>query len=115
MSHCPQCFSFQPGRQGLWCNPCRAALMRRTRKRYCQLSPEERKKSNARAYANSEQRRGKISPVDCQRCGNPKAQKHHPDYSKPLKVIWLCRKCHNLIHREETTKQFLQFINNLTR
>lgn len=26
-------------------------------------------------------------------------QRHHPDYSEPLKVIILCRNCHNSIHR----------------
>lgn len=33
----------------------------------------------------------------CEACGLPKKlYKHHPDYSKPLLVIWLCRTCHDL-------------------
>lgn len=35
----------------------------------------------------------------CLVCGNPKAEGHHKDYSKPYEVQWLCRKHHYAIHR----------------
>lgn len=36
-----------------------------------------------------------IKPKNCSRCnGTKKIQAHHPDYSKPLMVIWLCHICH---------------------
>lgn len=25
---------------------------------------------------------------------------HHPDYTKPLRVIWRCAKCHSKIHKK---------------
>lgn len=35
----------------------------------------------------------------CFKCGSiENLEKHHPDYSKPLEIITLCRKCHTLIH-----------------
>lgn len=34
----------------------------------------------------------------CRDCGAEKVQAHHPDYSKPLDVIWLCRRCHVAEH-----------------
>lgn len=41
-------------------------------------------------------------PNACERCGDPawkwKLQAHHPDYTKPLAVIWLCTPCHVEIH-----------------
>ena len=40
-------------------------------------------------------------PATCTHCGNPSPetiQGHHPDYRKPLEVIWLCKKCHRLEH-----------------
>ena len=34
----------------------------------------------------------------CEKCANPKSEAHHPDYSKPLDVMWLCRRCHRIEH-----------------
>ncbi len=46
-------------------------------------------------------RDGKIArPNACSNCGaSVKPEGHHPDHSKPLEVVWLCRACHKLIHR----------------
>lgn len=40
--------------------------------------------------------RGKlIKPSECSKCHRKiKLTAHHPDYSKPLEVIWLCYECH---------------------
>lgn len=35
--------------------------------------------------------------LPCQVCGDPKSQAHHPDYSKPLAVEWLCFKHHRQV------------------
>jgi hypothetical protein len=35
------------------------------------------------------------APALCEGCGLPKKlEKHHPDYSKPLLVVWFCKPCH---------------------
>lgn len=33
-------------------------------------------------------------PAVCQLCGSSDPEAHHPDYSRPLDVLWLCRMCH---------------------
>jgi hypothetical protein len=35
-----------------------------------------------------------LVPQPCEVCGATKVEKHHPDYSKPLEVRWLCREHH---------------------
>ena len=38
-------------------------------------------------------------PKKCNRCGKKRIlQGHHPNYNKPLKILWLCYKCHYQIH-----------------
>lgn len=55
-------------------------------------------KMNARAYARVYLSRGKLTKPDtCERCSNA-PQMHHPDYSQPLLVRWLCRVCHLAEH-----------------
>lgn len=42
---------------------------------------------------------GKLKrPQKCSSCGGKNPEGHHPDYNKPLEVIWLCKRCHSDIH-----------------
>ena len=43
---------------------------------------------------------GKIKRQPCSKCGVAKADAHHEDYSKPMEIVWLCRKCHKARHAE---------------
>lgn len=46
-------------------------------------------------------RDGKLTVQPCERCGyGVGVHAHHEDYSKPLDVNWLCKKCHGQRHRE---------------
>ena len=40
---------------------------------------------------------GKLTELPCIICGN-KAEAHHPDYSRPLDVVWLCKPHHKETH-----------------
>lgn len=37
---------------------------------------------------------GKIKKEPCSICGNTNSEAHHEDYSRPLYVIWFCKKHH---------------------
>jgi hypothetical protein len=58
-------------------------------------------KAKARATLGVYLRRGKVQKKPCEHpgCGKTTVQAHHPDYSKPLDVVWLCRPHHNALHR----------------
>lgn len=47
---------------------------------------------------------GKIAKTPCEICGEERAFAHHDDYGEPLKVRWLCRKCHEEWHKNNTPK-----------
>jgi len=41
-------------------------------------------------------------PGNCQHCQqSARVEAHHADYSRPLEVVWLCRKCHGQTHRKD--------------
>ena len=37
----------------------------------------------------------------CERCGVARADRHHDDYTRPLDIRWLCRRCHIAEHVEQ--------------
>ena len=47
----------------------------------------------ARVAVQNAVRRGKLTKGICH-CGATKVEAHHPDYSQPLSVEWLCRGHH---------------------
>ncbi len=44
---------------------------------------------------------GVIKRQNCEVCGENNGSAHHPDYSKPLEVVWLCQKHHSEVHRKD--------------
>lgn len=44
-----------------------------------------------------------LKPSVCSACGGApgRIEAHHPDYAKPLEVMWLCSLCHGAEHRRE--------------
>ncbi len=41
---------------------------------------------------------GTLQKEPCRDCGATNVQAHHPDYSRPLLVVWLCAPCHAIEH-----------------
>ena len=61
-------------------------------------------KTNCKNLLNNAVRDGKvIKTYSCQFCGTSGVtiHGHHPDYTKPLEVMWLCAACHSRQHRLE--------------
>lgn len=56
-----------------------------------------RDKISARGKLRRAMLKGLITKTLCS-CGNPSVEAHHPDYSKPLEVTWLCIPCHRKLH-----------------
>jgi hypothetical protein len=62
------------------------------KKRWTERNPEKRKAHHAVSNAI---RDGKLHRQPCEVCGETKAEAHHDDYSRPLKVRWLCNLHHH--------------------
>jgi len=57
-------------------------------------------KVTARLLVYAALKKGILYKAPCEVCGSKKVQGHHEDYSKPLKVRWLCPKHHKMEHRK---------------
>ncbi|KKL87003.1 hypothetical protein LCGC14_1939050 [marine sediment metagenome] len=65
--------------------------------KYKKASP---KKTKAVSVVNNALRDGRLFKKPCP-CGETKVEGHHPDYNKPLEVIWLCKECHIHEHKKK--------------
>ena len=84
-----------------YCRECHAAYMREWRKTH-PPSPKQIERNKSRQLARISKHRGKLIPELCWVCGTTQnIEIHHPDYSKPLQVIWLCQPCHITLTNEQ--------------
>jgi len=64
-------------------------------------------RSKAHSAVTGARQRGKLTPKPCNQCGADKrVDAHHDDYTKPLDVVWLCRKCHRKLHASAGERPF---------
>ena len=87
--------------------PLSAENKRTTHDRHREKYPE---KSVAHNVLSNAIRDGKITRQPCIVCGDPKSDGHHEDYSKPLDVMWLCRKHHAEHHVQRRREQRLAIL-----
>ena len=96
---CSRCKAAPKRSGGVWCLGCHAAYLRAWRAAnpeppHSKLDPVERLKRNARKRVLMRITRGSMKRLPCEVCGEPKSESHHPDYSKPLDVVFLCKRHH---------------------
>jgi hypothetical protein len=73
----------------------------RTGNKQSSISKEEaRKRHNARRVTQKAIMKGLLIKQPCFVCGDLQAEAHHPDYSTPMAVSWLCRSHHYQVHEE---------------
>lgn len=69
---------------------------RRAHKKQKEMYPN---KAKTRYAVSNAVRDGRLFKSPCEVCGKLKVEAHHPDYSKPLDVMWLCTKHHKEWHK----------------
>lgn len=74
-------------------------------KAYRRRHPERMRAHNAAARDGSIQKASCCSRCQRQR----KLEKHHPDYSQPRLIVWLCKPCHAVADRERRAAESLGF------
>lgn len=80
-----------------YCRLCRNAYARSHRKPYREFSSQERLRARCRSKTTVAVQRGLLVRGPCAICGAEPVQAYHPDYAKPLEVVWLCRAHHRAL------------------
>jgi len=87
-----------------WCINCRRQRWARRRilkdKKLYHTNQRFRRQRRAYHILRYAVRVGKIVRQPCRDCGSRgRVHGHHPDYTKPLLVVWLCSPCHAAEHK----------------
>lgn len=77
-------------------------LVNKIKYKWIKNNPEKRR---AHIAVGNAIKSGKLVRQSCESCGELKTEAHHDDYSKPLDVRWLCKKCHTKHHHSSELKQ----------
>jgi hypothetical protein len=64
---------------------------------YAAQKKREPEKKRCRSQLQKAVIKGTIKKLPCFVCGDH-AEAHHPDYGKPLEVVWLCKQHHTEVH-----------------
>jgi hypothetical protein len=73
---------------------------------WASLGPEAHVRAKARSAASLATYHGKLKRQPCEVCGaTGGVERHHPDYSKPLAVEWLCPEHHRERERANAIDQ----------
>jgi hypothetical protein len=79
--------------------PERVSIAKRIQQEYKANFPERKR---AQWLLRSAVLRGEVKKTHCFVCGSEHVEAHHPDYSAPLDVIWMCvdhhKETHALVH-----------------
>lgn len=102
-STCDDCAG-KPVPFGRFCGVCRERRLRESARRtaaHWRRADPERERFRS-AFARAVRRGDLVRPESCSRCHEKRdpIHGHHPDYTKPLEVIWLCETCHFDEHRQ---------------
>lgn len=91
---CRECDAIHSAKRDVY-TPKRAAYLKAYSKKYL-ADPANAQKVMARILCRKALKSGTlIRATSCQVCGSDRnIEAHHPDYSKPLDVRWLCKRCH---------------------
>lgn len=97
------------GKKYYYKQKCRRKYQNLVKKWYI-TNPKKKKRANmeiSKAIRNNRIKK----PENCKICGLHKdLVAHHMDYDKPLKVIWVCRRCHSKIHYGKLTDSEINVI-----
>ena len=77
----------------------------RAKRRYAERYAQRRA---ANVAVGNAVRDGHLLKLPCQVCGASKTEAHHPVYSQPLNVVWLCKPHHQQLHNEFPRKLYDQ-------